>query len=115
MKICSCCGKDSKTTPIEEAHVKDKSVLIDEGVSDHRLHNIIDLCQSCHTDFDNFGKKTKMGLKEINGVFFFFKLTTKNKIEKIRSKSDINVLNEYIQWKNKRVDFKLMKVLFLDN
>ena len=79
MKICSCCGKDSNT-PIEEAHVKDKSVLIDEGVSDHRLHNIIDLCQSCHTDFDNFGKKTKMGLKENNGVFFFLN-TTKNKLK----------------------------------
>ena len=111
MKSCVCCGKDEHVSQIEKAHVKDKRVLLKEGVSNHTLNNIIDLCLSCHTNFDNHGGKTKIGIKEIKGVIYFFRLTKSNEIEKIKAKKVINVLPEYIKWKNKRVDYRLMKIL----
>jgi hypothetical protein len=109
--ICSCCGIKSEIAQIEKAHVKDKSEMIRLGIKDHTRLNLIELCVSCHILFDNNGRRARMGIKEIDGKMFFIKLDESNLIQIVRAKNNINVLAEYISWKNERVDLRLYKTL----
>jgi hypothetical protein len=87
----------------------DKIVCEKEKISDHELFNIIDLCYNCHYNLFDAGK---MGIKKIDNIDYFYILNEKNEIEKIESKFKINVLDEYIRWKNLKCKPKLWKFLF---
>lgn len=105
MNKCVVC----KTLGTTKAHVKDKSECIKGGISDHKHLNIIELCYNCHyLLFD----KGKMGIKKENKNYYFYYLNDNNSVEKKKSLYTLNVLDSYIEWKNKRCKPKLWSKLF---
>ena len=105
MSCCCKCGHSSST----KAHVKDKEVCINEGNKDHENLNIINLCYNCHyLLFD----KGKMGIKIENEDYYFLWINNENEIIKSKTIHSINVLPEYIRWKNRKCKPKLLRQLF---
>jgi hypothetical protein len=108
MSVCATCGIESTTL----AHVKDKSVCIAEGISDHLFLNVIDLCYNCHyTLFD----ERRMGIKNFKGKFWFVYIDYSNKINAVESKITLNVKPEYIFWKNSHCFPRLKYILNKDS
>jgi hypothetical protein len=97
---------------ITRAHVKDKNVCLQQNIVDHELFNIIELCYNCHY---NLFDKGKMGIKKRCGKDYFVVLNDKNEIETSMSFATINVLEEYIHWKNLKCKPRLWKTLFNKN
>jgi|LakMenEpi03Aug12_release.lakeMendotaPanAssembly.Ray.scaffolds.fasta_scaffold1106516_1 hypothetical protein len=87
----------------------DRAICEKETNSNHELFNIIDLCYNCHYNLFDVGK---MGIRKIDGKDYFFIINNYNEIEKIQSQYVINVLEEYIRWKNLKCRPKLWKSLF---
>ena len=102
---CFCCAH----TNVTKAHVMDKTVCEKEKILNHELLNIIELCYNCHYNLFDVGK---MGIRKIENKDYFFIINDDNEIEKIESKYTINVLGEYIRWKNLKCKPKLWKSLF---
>lgn len=105
MNVCACCGDNDNIVEIDKAHVKDANTLKKENILNHTYKNIITLCKTCHYKF--FDSKNKvdcsynnLGLKRIDEWWYFFKLES-GKIEKIRSVINLDILTEYVEWKNK--------------
>lgn len=87
----------------------DKTECEKVNILNHEHLNIIELCYNCHYNFFDIGK---MGIKRIGNDYFFFIINQNNEIEKIISNYTINVLDEYIRWKNLKCKPKLWKYLF---
>jgi len=105
MGFCAKCGHNSFT----KAHVKNKEICISEGVKNHENLNIIELCYNCHyLLFD----KGKMGVRRETEEYYFLWLNDENIVKKTKSLIDINVLDEYIRWKNMKCKPKLIRQLF---
>jgi hypothetical protein len=105
MDSCVACGTNGTT----KAHVKDKSICLKEGITDHMNLNIVDLCYNCHYIlFDD----RRMGIIKRSEKYYFVFIDDDNLIREIESKYTLNVLQEYIEWKNKRCLPRLWPKLF---
>ena len=103
---CCACGYLGS----QKAHVKDKSTLIKEGIKDHEFRNIVCLCISCHYEFFDQGK---LGIKRLTtGRHLFILLDKDNTIRELESNCIINVLDDYLKWKNKQCNSRLLIRLF---
>ncbi len=101
---CAVCNISYTT----RAHVKDKSFLVKEGVSNHDYLNIIDLCYNCHYNYFDRGK---LGLKKIDNWYYFFRLEDDGSVSETKSFNNLNVMDEYISWKNKKLNYKLLRLV----
>lgn len=106
MNGCVVCG----TTGTTKAHVKDKSICLKEGVFDHMNLNIVELCYYCHYIlFDD----RRMGIIKKSDKYFFVYIDNDNSIKEFEARYTLNVLPEYIEWKNKRCLPRLWPRLFM--
>jgi hypothetical protein len=104
--VCSACG-DSIVT---KAHVKDHAECVKDGIANHAYLNIVELCYNCHYNLFDRGR---MGILKSDSLYYFIILNDLNEIEKVQSKVTLNLLDEYVRWKNLKCKSKLWKFLFV--
>jgi hypothetical protein len=92
---CYCCGYEGST----KAHVRDRSDCEKNGIRDHEYHNIVPLCANCHYSYFDEGR---MGIIENDGLYYFILLEKNNVKRLVQSRYTLNILPEYIRWKNIR-------------
>jgi hypothetical protein len=92
-----------------KAHVRDRSDCEASGVRNHEYCNIIPLCANCHYVYFDDGR---MGIVRKGNKYFFIILESNGQKRLMESLFTLNVIPEYILWKNRRCRPALHMILF---
>ena len=107
---CYVCDDFSTT----KAHVRDKDDCLKEGIDDHNHQNRIPMCYYHHYMlFD----KGYLGIRiEEDGrhIFVFFDIEDDYQMKQQKSLQTLDIMADYIIWKNRRCNVRLHPFITLD-